>query len=65
MRGTFSARLMVAKESTPSEVSKSVCGVLCHNTLMQLTHCSYDLSLQPELTLKPSSEVAHATLAVA
>lgn len=29
-----------------------------------LTHCSHDLSLQPELVLKPSSKVADATFAV-
>ena len=62
MRGTLSARLMVAKERIPSVnfgqlLSRS-------ETKVKLTHCGNDLGLETELILEATSKVVDTTLAV-
>lgn len=74
MRGTLSARLMVAKERTPSvknDVSREQ--IRLHIQIYEsinvgkgeaLTQRSDNLRLQPELVLEAAGEIAHTSFAV-
>jgi hypothetical protein len=64
MRGTLSAREIVAKDRIPSEFGQQIVpGSLNDKSL--LTNCSNNLRLETELILETSGKVADTTLSIA